>query len=104
VASDLLLPSESSQAARRRYRDRIRARTEDREVPVPDATVAASLAAARAWGTAASGSFDYLQQIPHPTLVVNGNNDVIAATISSYLLQQSLPNAELILYPDSNHG
>ena len=25
-------------------------------------------------------------------------------TINSYILQQFLPNAELILYPDANHG
>jgi hypothetical protein len=25
-------------------------------------------------------------------------------TVNSYILQQTLPNAELILFPDSNHG
>ncbi|TDW24433.1 alpha/beta hydrolase [Kribbella kalugense] len=68
-------PSKSSQAAGRRFLERIRARTEDRDVPVSDTTVAAHLAAARAWGAAARGS--YLEQIPHPTLVVNGNNDIV---------------------------
>jgi pimeloyl-ACP methyl ester carboxylesterase len=97
-------PSESSQAAGRRFLARVRARTEDRDVPVSDATVNAHLAAAREWGTAARGSFDYLREIPHPTLVVNGNNDIVVATVNSYILQQNLPNAELILFPDSNHG
>jgi pimeloyl-ACP methyl ester carboxylesterase len=36
--------------------------------------------------------------------VVNGSNDIIVATVNSYILQQNLPNAELILFPDSNHG
>jgi pimeloyl-ACP methyl ester carboxylesterase len=36
--------------------------------------------------------------------VVNGNHDVVVATVNSYILQQNLPNAELILFPDSNHG
>jgi pimeloyl-ACP methyl ester carboxylesterase len=36
--------------------------------------------------------------------VVNGSNDVVVPTINSYILQQNLPNAELILFPDSNHG
>jgi hypothetical protein len=31
-------------------------------------------------------------------------NDVIIYTINSFILQQNLPNATLILYPDSNHG
>ncbi len=97
-------PSESSQTAGRLFLDRIRARMEDRDVPVADATVAAHLAAARAWGTAARGSFDYLEKLARPTLVVNGNNDIVVPTVNSYILQQNLPDAELILFPDSNHG
>lgn len=97
-------PSEDSQAAGRRFLQRIRTRTEDRDAPVSDATVAAHSAAARQWGAGGPGSFDYLEAIPQPTLVVNGNNDIVIPTINSYILQQNLPNAELILFPDSNHG
>jgi pimeloyl-ACP methyl ester carboxylesterase len=97
-------PSEASQAAGRRFLQRIRTRTADRDVPVSEATVAAHLTAARAWGAAAPGSYDYLRAIAAPTLVVNGNNDIVVATVNSYILQQNLPNAELILFPDSNHG
>jgi pimeloyl-ACP methyl ester carboxylesterase len=97
-------PSEASQAAGRRFLERIRARTEDRDAPVSKATVAAHSAAAREWGTAAAGSFDYLRGIHQPALVVNGSNDIVVPTINSYILQQNLPNAELILFPDSNHG
>jgi pimeloyl-ACP methyl ester carboxylesterase len=97
-------PSEPSQAAGRRFLERIRARTEDRDVPVSQATVAAHSAAAREWGAGSNGSFDYLKRISHPTLVVNGSNDIVVPTVNSYILQQTLPNAELILFPDSNHG
>jgi pimeloyl-ACP methyl ester carboxylesterase len=97
-------PSEESQATGRRILERIRARTEDRDVPVSETTIAAHSAAARAWGAAAPGSYDYLKGIHHPALVVNGSNDIVVATVNSYILQQNLPNAELILFPDSNHG
>jgi pimeloyl-ACP methyl ester carboxylesterase len=97
-------PSDASQAAGRRFLERIRARNEDRDVAVSGATVAAHMAAAREWGAAAADSFDYLKCVPHPALVVNGSNDVVVPTINSYILQQNLPNAELILFPDSNHG
>ncbi len=97
-------PSDTSQAAGRVFLERIRARSEDRDVPVSEATVAAHSAAARDWGAAAPGSFDYLNGIRQPTLVVNGSNDIVVATLNSYILQQNLPNAELILFPDSNHG
>jgi pimeloyl-ACP methyl ester carboxylesterase len=46
-------PSSKSQAAGRRFLDRIRARTEDRDAPVSPATVAAHLTAAHEWGAAA---------------------------------------------------
>jgi pimeloyl-ACP methyl ester carboxylesterase len=45
-----------------------------------------------------------LKEIKQPTLVVNGGNDVIIYTINSYILQQNLPNAQLIIYPDAAHG
>ena len=61
-------------------------------------------AAAREWGAAAPDSFDYLKRIPHAAHVVNGSDDIVVPTVSSYILQQNLPNAELILFPDSNHG
>jgi pimeloyl-ACP methyl ester carboxylesterase len=35
---------------------------------------------------------------------VNGNRDLIIYTINSFILQQNIPNAQLIIYPDSNHG
>jgi pimeloyl-ACP methyl ester carboxylesterase len=35
---------------------------------------------------------------------VQGSNDVIIPTVNSYVLQQNLPNAQLILYPGANHG
>ena len=97
-------PSGKSQAAGRAFLERIRERTENRDAPVPGATVAAHLAAANEWGVAAPDGYDYLKSICHPALVVNGNNDIVVATVNSYILQQNLPNAELILFPDSNHG
>jgi pimeloyl-ACP methyl ester carboxylesterase len=97
-------PSDASQSAGRRFLERIRARTDDRDAPVSEVTVAAHSAAAREWGAPSPGSFDYLKSIHHPTLVVNGSNDIVVPTVNSYILQQNLPDAELILFPDSNHG
>jgi pimeloyl-ACP methyl ester carboxylesterase len=48
--------------------------------------------------------FAYRQNIKQPTLVVNGNHDVIVYTVNSLCLVQNMPNAKLILYPDANHG
>ena len=56
------------------------------------------------WGVQKKGSYDYLKKITQPTLVVNGSNDVIMPTVNSYIMQQNIPDAQLIIYPDSNHG
>jgi len=97
-------PSERSQASGRKYLERQRARKENRD-PLPNEKVApAQVAALRKWGAPAKDPYAYLKKITQPTLVVNGSNDVIVYTVNSFILQQNLPNAQLILYPDSNHG
>ena len=55
-------------------------------------------------GRPARGSYGYLKTIKQPALVVNGSNDVIMPTINSFIMEQNIPNAQLIIYPDSNHG
>jgi pimeloyl-ACP methyl ester carboxylesterase len=64
----------------------------------------AQLVALAKWGAPRTDALDYLRGINQPVLVINGSNDVLVYTINSLILQQNLPNAQLILYPDSNHG
>jgi len=96
--------SEASQAAGRAFLKRCKRRTENRDPEVNEKVAPAQIAAIGKWGVQRAGSYDYLRNIGQPTLVVNGDNDVIVYTINSYILQQNLPNAQLILYPDANHG
>jgi pimeloyl-ACP methyl ester carboxylesterase len=95
--------SGSGQAAGRAWLDRIRERA-DRDEPVSPETLKAHSQAAGAWGKPDNSDFGYLRSITQPTLVVNGSEDIVIATVNSYILQQHIPNASLILYPDSNHG
>jgi pimeloyl-ACP methyl ester carboxylesterase len=97
-------PSAGSQAAGRRWLERIRARQVDRDDAVSAQTAAAHRTAAGRWGAPADDSFAYLRKITQPTLVVNGHTDIIIATINSFILQQRLPDAQLVVYPDSGHG
>ncbi|OKS86700.1 alpha/beta fold hydrolase [Mucilaginibacter polytrichastri] len=97
-------PTETSQAAGHLFLDRIRSRSVDRDISINDKVIPAQLAAITEWGTKSEGSFEYLKSIKQPVLVVNGKNDVLFPTVNSYILQQNLDNAKLILYPDSNHG
>ena len=96
--------SEKSQAAGRQFLKRYLSRTDNRDVPINDKVAAAQIAAVGQWGTHPGERFAYLRNIEQPTLVVNGNHDVIVYTVNSLYLVQKIPNAKLILYPDANHG
>ncbi|KAF5572855.1 hydrolase [Fusarium pseudocircinatum] len=54
--------------------------------------------------TVEHGNFDRLKDIKAPTLVTNGHTDVMSPTPNSFILQQRIENAQLIIYPDSGHG
>jgi pimeloyl-ACP methyl ester carboxylesterase len=99
----LFAPSETSQAAGRAFLARIMAR-KDRDDGVSTETVQAQTTAIAAYGADKDETYAHLKGLRQPTLVVNGNNDIIIPTINSYLLQQHAPDAQLILYPDANHG
>src|SRR3989475_3563477 len=96
--------SEKSQAAGREFLKRYMSRAENRDTPINDKVAPAQIAAVGQWGTHPGERFAYLKNIKQPTLVVSGNDDVIVYTVNSLYLVQNMPNAKLILYPDSNHG
>ena len=97
-------PSQASQAAGRRFLKRSQLRTKDRDPQVTEQAALAQRAAIAKWGAKREHAWDYLNDIKQPALVINGSNDVIIYTVNSYILQQNLPNAQLILYPASAHG
>ncbi|EJM55986.1 putative hydrolase or acyltransferase of alpha/beta superfamily [Pseudomonas sp. GM49] len=97
-------PSQASQAAGHAYLKRFRQRTVDRDPGVSDKVGPAQIGALTKWGAPRENPFDYLKAIKQPTLVVNGDNDVIIYSVNSSILQRHLPNAQLILYPDASHG
>jgi pimeloyl-ACP methyl ester carboxylesterase len=98
-------PTDASQAAGRAYLKRLAARTHDRDRPVSTRTAEAQLRAIREWGTVPSSNrYAALQKITHPTLIVHGNKDIVVLPINAFILAEHLPNAQLIVYPDSSHG
>ena len=101
----LFPPSEAGQAAGVAFLDR-KLRRRERDRLVGQQTIDAQLAALGEYLAylEVDGHLDYLKTIRQPTLVVQGSNDVIIPTYNSFVLQQTLPNAQLVLYPDSNHG
>jgi pimeloyl-ACP methyl ester carboxylesterase len=96
--------SEQSQAAGREFLKRFRLRAENRDPEVNEKVAPAQIEAIGEWGAARERPFEYLKSIRQPALVVNGGKDVIIYSVNSFILQQHLPTAQLILYPDANHG
>jgi pimeloyl-ACP methyl ester carboxylesterase len=96
-------PSASSRAAGLAFLKR-KLQRQDRDPEVSEEAAAAQREAIGKYIAPAEGVLDYLKHIRQPALIVQGSNDVIIPTVNSYVLQQNLPNAQLILYPDANHG
>jgi pimeloyl-ACP methyl ester carboxylesterase len=83
------------------YIARLRERTTDRDKPISHQARIAQLLAIRESGL---GVPHDLSQITQPTLVANGDDDVMVASSQSHVLAEQIPNSRLVIYPDSGHG
>lgn len=95
--------TESSRKAGLAFLERKWRRT-DRDPEVSEQTITAQGEAIGKWVTPEADSLAYLKSIRQPTLIVQGSDDAIIPTIHSLTLQHEMPNAQLIVYPDSGHG
>jgi len=98
-------PTETSQAAGRAFFERKHWRKDDRDPEATPAVAKAQTIAIKSWGEQKKGErYGRLKEIKQPTLVFNGINDVMIPTTNSYILALHIPDARLVLYPDSGHG
>ena len=97
-------PTPSSQAAGGAFIERLAQRKEDRDAASTPDVAAAQIAAFREWEQSTGTRFADLERIQQPTLVVNGIHDEMIPVSNSYRLSENLPNAVLLVYPDSGHG
>ncbi|AKG34161.1 alpha/beta fold hydrolase [Paenibacillus durus] len=97
-------PTETSQAKGREYLERLQWRKTDRAPLVTAETIKAQTQALIGFAAGPDTAYPRLAEIKQPVLVANGDNDIMAPTINSFIMSQHIPNAQLILYPDSGHG
>ncbi|MFI7505082.1 alpha/beta fold hydrolase [Streptomyces sp. NPDC049687] len=97
--------SEAAVEAGRAFWERRHQRT-DQDPPSSLEVAQAQLEAVAAYAEPLPGEnpYAYLNAITQPTLVLNGTNDVMIASINSWHLAQNIPNAQLLIYPDAGHG
>ena len=79
-------------------------RAEDRDPPTAPMGIMAQQLAGRDWLEPHGERFADLAAITVPTLIVNGTLDVMLPTINSFHLQQYIPDAQLVIYPDAGHA
>ena len=82
--------------------DRLASRSKenaDTEMKVPG--FLRQLKAIKNWSTL---GYDNLKFIKQPTLIVNGDKDLMVPTVNSYNMHQKIENSKLIIYPNAAHG
>jgi pimeloyl-ACP methyl ester carboxylesterase len=98
-------PTDTSREAGRQAAGRIfGGRTTDRDQPTTWQTRKAQYDAVCAWGIPNHSLLQRVAAIDLPVFVANGDSDPMILPRYSYLLAGLLPDARLIVYPDSAHG
>jgi pimeloyl-ACP methyl ester carboxylesterase len=96
--------TDTSQAKGKEFLGRFLARQEDRDAPTSDALRDAEYDAIVEWGIPDHGALQRLTGINRPTLVIQGDNDLMIPTSLSHLMAGLIPGAQIRIYPDSAHG
>jgi pimeloyl-ACP methyl ester carboxylesterase len=95
--------TDTSQAKGREFLGRFLER-DDRDVPTSDAARDAQYDAIVDWGIPDHAALQRLTGIQSPTLVIQGDNDLMIPTKLSHLLAGLIPHGQIRIYPDAAHG
>jgi pimeloyl-ACP methyl ester carboxylesterase len=97
--------SAAAQQAGRAFWERRHQRTADVDPPTSPDVPPAQYASLQTWEKWTERERDAaLEKITAPTLVANGDRDIMLPTVNSYTLARHIPNSQLIVYPDAGHG
>jgi pimeloyl-ACP methyl ester carboxylesterase len=96
--------TEASQAKGMEFLGRFMQRQEGRDAATSDAARDAQYDAIVEWGIPDHASLQRLTGIKSPTLVIQGDSDLMIPTKLSHLMAGLIPDARIRIYPDSAHG
>jgi pimeloyl-ACP methyl ester carboxylesterase len=96
--------TETSQAKGQEFLGRFMERQEGRDAPTSDAARDAQYDAVVEWGVPDHAALQRLTGIKSPTLVIQGDGDLMIPTKLSHLMAGLIPAARIRIYPDSAHG
>lgn len=80
---------------------RLKERKSDRDKKSSMKAFLRQLKAIEAWG---NQSPQKLENIQVPTLIANGDNDIMVPTVNSYDMAKRIKGSELVIYEDAGHG
>ena len=96
--------TETSQAKGVEFLGRFLQRTEDRDTASSLAARDAQWDAIVDWSIPDHGALQRLTKIKTPTLIIQGDNDLMIPTRLSHLMAGLIPDATLRIYPDAAHA
>jgi pimeloyl-ACP methyl ester carboxylesterase len=97
-------PTESSQAAGQASFGRIYQKRDGRDDQPSLASKDAQYEAVKTWGVPDWDAVARTTQIAQPTLIMQGDDDIMIPTSASHLLAGLIPDASITIYPDASHG
>jgi len=97
-------PTSSSQAAGRASLGRIFARQDGRDGVPSLESKNAQYEAVKDWGVPDWDQVRQLVEIGQPTLILQGDDDIMIPTSASHLMAGLIPDASITIYPDASHG
>ncbi|MFJ2364006.1 alpha/beta fold hydrolase [Pseudomonas sp. NPDC087697] len=83
------------------YLKRLKERKKNRDKGPTPSAFRRQLKAITSWGKQAPQNLGRLRT---PTLIVNGDNDIMVPSVNSIALANRIPNAQLVIYEDAGHG
>ncbi len=96
--------TESSQATGMEFLGRFLERRDGRDAPTSDAARDAQYDAIVEWGIPDHAALQRLTGIRTPTLIIQGDNDLMIPTKLSHLMAGLIPDAHIRIYADAAHG
>jgi len=97
-------PSDKSQAAGMAFIKRALSRTSERDPDNGDSVSDPQAKAIIDWCARSDPGHQSLKAIKTTTLIVHGSDDTMFPASNAYVMFKNMPDATLILYPDSGHG
>lgn len=96
--------NETGASAGANYWERLGSLPGGRAAMVSGTGIMRQAVALKKWNEPDGGSFHRLAELKLPVLVANGDDDVMVSTESSIRMARALPNAQLMIFPNSGHG